>query len=119
MPLICRECGPDSDRELVHPDEVSGGESGHPGVMRSVNLRERLSVVCFNARRGADVRYTNAVGRLAYYYCLVILFIFYFHPDFVVVFIYFATMIHYTDRARRGKAEAVFLANGFGDATLI
>ncbi len=45
----------------------------------------------------------KSFGRTAHYYCLVILIYLVYTPDFVIDFIYFATVIHQEDRVLRHK----------------
>ena len=95
----------------MSPDEAP--TSGLPGVFRSIRLVDRLSVSIYAVRRGTNASYTWSAGRTAYYDCLVQLFLFWFHPSFVIVFLYFACIVHYQDKARRGKTVIGLTENGF------
>jgi hypothetical protein len=97
-------------------DVIGLETSGLPGVMRSVRLRERLSVSVYAVRRGVNSDHTRGVGRTSFFDCLVVLFMLSFRPWYVIVFLYHATLVHAQDKARRGKPSMVFTSKGFRSA---
>jgi hypothetical protein len=107
--LGCIACGQRVELKLP----VEAGESGLGGVMRAVKLDQRLSVWVFAVRRGAKLLYTQTAGQTAFYDCLVQLFLFWFHPSFVIVFLYFSTMVHLECKAARGKYATGLTPEGF------
>lgn len=77
--------------------------SGLSGRIRSVVLQDRISIGTYGIRRGLALSYVRSVGRTAVYDCLASFLYYYFHHSFIIIFLYFSTMIHMRDKAGRGK----------------
>ncbi|OCF62369.1 hypothetical protein L486_02037 [Kwoniella mangroviensis CBS 10435] len=109
--LPCIECG---DRKLRHPTELQNSSgSGLGGPMRQVTLKDRLSISNYSIRRGSKVGFMAQVGRIAYYPCLVILLCFAFDPSIMIIILYFSTLIHFSDKNRRGKHSIILFADKY------
>jgi hypothetical protein len=88
-------------------------DSGLSGEIRSVNLRDRLSISVYAVRRGISFDYIRAAGRSASYDCLACLLYYYFHRSFIIVFLFYASVIHMRDKAARGKSTIVLGDTGY------
>jgi hypothetical protein len=64
-------------------------------------------------RRGWSHASTKDFGRVSHYMCLVILLRLYFFPTFVIVFVYFATIVHQECRVERSKHVMVQTRQGW------
>jgi hypothetical protein len=102
-------------RSLLSIDDAPA-TSGLSGVIRRVRLQERTSISAYSVRRGEEIDMVRCVGRTAYYECLVCIIIFYYHKSFIIVFIYFSSIVHFKDKAGRGKYKSRCLDEySFGD----
>ena len=110
-PLPCVDCRSDFKDELMDPESAPVADSG--GVLRSMRIDRRLSVSVYCIRRGATYEFTRALGRYYFYDCLYRLFELHFHPTFVVIFLYYASIVHYRHKAQRGKVELQRTATGW------
>jgi hypothetical protein len=109
VPLPCTGCSGDH----VDFGSTSAGSSGMSGPLMSIRLKDRLSVSVFATRRAANSEHTRALGRSTYYDCLVCLIYLYYSPEYVIIFLYFATLVHVTDKAGRGKSVMVLGDQGY------
>lgn len=91
--LPCLACYGEQDKFLDL--DVSSDTNGLSGPMMSVRLRDRLSVSVYAIRRGINSHPTRALGRTSFYHPLVELCKVYYHRESCVIFIYFATLVHF------------------------
>ena len=97
--------------------DASSHPSGLTGTLQSVRLRDRLSVSVFATRRGINADHTRSLGRTTFFDCLVVLINLVYQPQFVVCFLYHATLIHFEDKAARGKSTIFLTDHGFVSAS--
>ena len=113
--LACAACSGDHSK-LQDLDGLQN-TSGLSGPMMSVRLRDRLSVSVYAVRRGINVDDTYAIGRTGFYDCLVVSIYLVYRPEFVMIFLYFATVVNLQGKAGRGKSTMVLTRSGYKSAS--
>ena len=76
-------------------------------MIRRTKIHERLSVSNFSVRRGVSYDLVRALGRQWYYPCLIVIIGYEPLPTFIACILYLCALIHFRDKARRGKAVVV------------
>lgn len=108
--LSCTDC---NDPLLVFDDPTPRQRSGLSGPIRSISIADRLSVSVYAPRRGAAVDFVHSVGRSSVYDCLVWLLLRRFHKSFIITFLYFSSIVHFRDKALRGKFDTILTGTGY------
>ena len=101
----CTGCYGKRPRLLPAPGEENGR------LFYDVAIKERLSVSVYAVRRGWD-HSTKDLERDFHYICLVVLIWLEYHDGFIIIFLYFACLVHQQDRVHRWKMTAILTPQG-------